>query len=271
MRRTACRLLAISSAAFLLTAAQARTRPRYGDTLRAETQTVVMSGDETPDLMVGLVFETLVTVDDNGHLQPALATSWVASNGGSRWEFTLRRGVTFQDGSPFNSTAVFRSLTKLNNQPWRVRTTADSVIFDSDTPQPDLPALLSLPQFAIGATTTDGATVGTGRFRLDKRTGPLFSLKANDDYWGGRPFIDSLELMTSRSTRDQMTDFSLDREDVVEASPDQLRRAQQDRLRLDISRPSETIFMVFDSQQTGIARSPVAAGALPRHRSCRDT
>lgn len=227
--------------------AQARTRPRYGDTLRVETHTVVMSGDSTPDALAGLVFETLVTVDDNGHLQPGLATSWASSNNASRWEFSLRHGVTFQDGTPFDSSYVIACLSKLNNQAWRVRGSSRGVVFEADIPQPNLPALLSLPQYAISSTSSGGDPVGTGPFRVDHRAGSLISLKANDDYWGGRPFVDALELTTSRPLRDQATDFSFDRADVVELSPEQLRRSQQDRLRLDISKPAETIFLVFDS------------------------
>ena len=206
-----------------------------------------MSGDAAPDALAGLVFETLVTTDDSGHLQPALSTSWSSPNGGYRWEFMLRRGVLFHDGTPCNAGLVVASLSKLSNQPWRVRATHDSVIFDSDVPQPNLPAMLSLPQFAVAFAATDGSSAGTGPFRLEKRTGPLFSLSANDDYWGGRAYVDSIQLFTSRSTRDQLTDFSFDRADAIEVAPEQLRKAQQDRMRIDISRPSDTIFLVFDS------------------------
>ncbi len=247
MKRTTFPLLAISSVVLLLGATQARTRPRYGDTLHADTQTVVMSGDATPEALTGFVFETLVTIEDKGQVQPALATLWNTSNGGYRWEFFLRDHLNFHDGSPFNANAVVRSFSAIPNLPWRVRAGSGSVIFESDKAYPNLPALLSLPQYAIASVTPDGNAVGTGPFALDKRTGPLFSLKANDDYWRGRPFIDSVEFLTSRSTRDQGTDFSFDRADVVEVSPEQLRRAQQDRMRLDISHPSATIYLIFDS------------------------
>lgn len=248
MRRTACQLLVISSAVLWLAGtANARTRPRYGDTLRAEMQTVVMSGDSTPEALDGLAFETLVTIDDSGHLQPALATSWTSSNNGLRWEFELRHGVTFHDGTPLNPSPVVETLSKISNQPWRVRPGNNSVIFESDSALPNLPAMLSLPQFAISAMSSTGEAVGTGPFQIDRRNGPSFTLKANDDYWGGRPFIDALELLTSRAPRDQQNDFSFDRADVIGLAPEQLRRAQQDRLRLGVSRPAETLFVVISS------------------------
>lgn len=37
---------------------------------------------------------------------PALATSWLASDGGKIWDFTLRENVTFPDGREFNATDV---------------------------------------------------------------------------------------------------------------------------------------------------------------------
>jgi ABC-type transport system substrate-binding protein len=110
-----------------------------------------------------------------------------------------------------------------------------------------LPALLALPQFAISAPSADGAAMGTGPFRLAHFASAAFELAANDDYWGGRPYVDSLSLLTSQTAADQMTDFSLDRTDVAECPADQLRRAQQERLRLESSRPEETWFLVFDS------------------------
>jgi ABC-type transport system substrate-binding protein len=258
MKRTAFRLLAINSLVFarvaivgtallLVSTAQARTRPRYGDTLRAETHAVVMSSDPSPEALAGLVFETLVTIDDNGNPQPALAISWTSQNNGEHWEFALHPNVMFHDGTPLTSAAVVRALSQVSGQPWQVRAGSNSVVFESGTPQPDLPALLSLPQFAIIATSAQGETIGTGPFRLDQHSGASISLTANDDYWGGRPFVDSLQLLVSRAPTEQMADFSFDRADVAECPADQLRRAQQERLRLDVSRPEETLFLVFDS------------------------
>ena len=40
--------------------------------------------------MYALVYETLVTIDDNGLPQPNLAESWNMSEGGATWTFALR-------------------------------------------------------------------------------------------------------------------------------------------------------------------------------------
>src|SRR5262249_57736490 len=39
-------------------------------------------------------------------IEPQLATEWSTSADGLTWTFKLRRGVTFQDGTPFNADAV---------------------------------------------------------------------------------------------------------------------------------------------------------------------
>src|SRR5690349_3303415 len=45
--------------------------------------------------------------------KPGLATSWKESPDGKTWTFTLRQGVTFHDGTPFNAAAVKFSFDRL--------------------------------------------------------------------------------------------------------------------------------------------------------------
>ena len=52
------------------------------------------------------VYERLVTLaetDDGAELVPQLATEWEVAEDGKSVEFTLREGVVFQDGTPFNA------------------------------------------------------------------------------------------------------------------------------------------------------------------------
>jgi len=37
---------------------------------------------------------------------PALAESWLATDGGKQWDFNLREGITFEDGTAFNASVV---------------------------------------------------------------------------------------------------------------------------------------------------------------------
>ena len=51
------------------------------------------------------IFETLVTKDPKSQLKPALAVSWRAVDD-LTWEFKLRKGVKFHDGSDFTAADV---------------------------------------------------------------------------------------------------------------------------------------------------------------------
>ena len=53
------------------------------------------------------MFDTLITYKPGStELEPGLATAWESSPDGRTWTFTLRDGVTFHDGTPFDAAAV---------------------------------------------------------------------------------------------------------------------------------------------------------------------
>jgi peptide/nickel transport system substrate-binding protein len=52
------------------------------------------------------VFDSLVYEGSNGKFTPWLATSWTENSSATSYTFTLRKGVTFTDGTPFNAAAV---------------------------------------------------------------------------------------------------------------------------------------------------------------------
>lgn len=56
------------------------------------------------------VYESLVTIDDNGVPQPLLAQSWSPSSDGKVWTFRLREDITFSDGTPLTANDVVSSL-----------------------------------------------------------------------------------------------------------------------------------------------------------------
>src|SRR5881628_1191196 len=52
------------------------------------------------------LYETLLRVDCEGHLHPALAASWSSSDGGRTWTVTLADGAIFWDGVPVSARDV---------------------------------------------------------------------------------------------------------------------------------------------------------------------
>ena len=58
------------------------------------------------------IFQGLTRIDQNGAVQPQLATSWHVSADGLTYTFTLKSGVTFHDGARFDSRDVVFSLER---------------------------------------------------------------------------------------------------------------------------------------------------------------
>jgi len=52
---------------------------------------------------------------DDGALQPRLATSWTPNDDATVWTLTLREGVVFHDGTPFDAEAVRFNLERWND------------------------------------------------------------------------------------------------------------------------------------------------------------
>lgn len=65
---------------------------------------------------LSLIYEPLFTLDESGAIKPALATDYQFNAAGTELEVTLRKGLTFQDGSPLDATAVAYHLNRGRTQ-----------------------------------------------------------------------------------------------------------------------------------------------------------
>jgi peptide/nickel transport system substrate-binding protein len=248
MRRFSLLLLAASSVIWSM-AATAATRPHYGGTLRVAMHETPRALDPLSLAQVGapniscLLFDTLVVLNDRGQPQPALATSWQAEPGNQRWRFTLRGGVSFTDGANLEATAVAASLRSANPD-WKVLPVGDMVVVQTGEPHPNLPAELALPR--NGIVHGNPQVSGTGPFAVAQYVaGKHLSLVANDQYWGGRPFLDSMEIDFGQNDRDQMTALDLGRMDLAEVTPENIRRARAEGHTVESSSPSELMALAF--------------------------
>jgi peptide/nickel transport system substrate-binding protein len=232
---------------------------------------VEIAGDpwQSPDgLARRLVLDGLTALDANGLVGPALAVEWQLDSNNHRWQFRVRQGVHFQDGSPLNSSAVVMALNTecTANCPWTaVRAVGSEVIFTSDSPMPNLPALLASDAYRIALTrTADGQTpanpIGTGPFQFTSLNNGTLTLTANDSCWQGRPFLDEIVITGNRPIRDQWLDLSAGRADIAEVPPQELRQAQQQHLSVVVSPPVELLALrVLD---TGTLTNAVLRAAI---------
>lgn len=155
------------------------------------------------------IFDRLVHQDEQNRLVPGLAESWRAIDD-TVWEFTLRRGVRFHDGSAFDAEDVLATLRRapaVPNSPSSfglyTRSIAEATAPDPFTLRirtrgayPLLPVDLSnisiIARQYESATTADfnagRAAIGTGAFRFGAWSpGETLRLTANPDHWAGAP------------------------------------------------------------------------------------
>jgi ABC-type transport system substrate-binding protein len=99
----------------------------------------------------------------------------------------------------------------------------------------------------------DGVTTCSGPFRIAEwQPGRHALLTANDAYWGGRPYLDDIELQMGRPPRDQAIDLELGKADLVELTPDDARRIAEHGARTWVSAPAELLALVFERGHTAV-------------------
>ena len=250
MRRIAWLLLAVSSVLALASAGAAEVRPHYGGTLRVMVREAPASLDPAKlsasqgARIFPLIFEGLTRFDTHGRLQAQLATRWQGDSSNQHWEFWLRTEVKFHDGTTLTAEAVANSL-RAANPGWAVSADGDSVVIETAAPDVELPAELALPRNGI-THRAGNKVVGTGTFAVsDWQPGKSLALAANEDYWGGRPFANSVLVTLGQNWRQQMVALELGKADVVEAAPEQARRLSSAGRTITESAPDELVALVF--------------------------
>lgn len=87
---------------------------------------------------------------------------------------------------------------------------------------------------------------GSGVFRISEwEPGKQLTLAANDDFAGGRPFVDAVEIDMGRSAHDRLVDLELGRTDFSEIPAEDARQAASRGVRISTSRPDELIALAF--------------------------
>ena len=184
---------------------------RSGDALTLDPH----AQNEGPTHALGhQIYEPLIIRDNQGKAQAALAESWAITTDPLVWEFKLRRGVTFHDGSPFTADDVIYSFNRARQPTSDMKSllsAVDTMVKVDDTtlriktkgPNPIFPANLNnLFIMSKAWVEKNGAAKvqdfkakgdnfavlnanGTGPYVLVSREpGVKTVLKRNDAYWG---------------------------------------------------------------------------------------
>lgn len=153
------------------------------------------------------ISETLTELDVRGNsgVKPRLATAW-EQTGDTTWQFTLRDGVTFSDGSALDAGDVVHSYERTQSDQNSCEisryyegmgmkmTAVDDLTLEvtTDAPQPIMPLLMSL--LTVVPAETDMAftrdPIGTGPYQLAAwNPGQNIRLERRDGYWGDAPAV----------------------------------------------------------------------------------
>jgi peptide/nickel transport system substrate-binding protein len=155
------------------------------------------------------LYDKLVVLDEKLKVKASLAQSWKLVDN-LTWEFKLRKGVTFHDGSPFTADDVLFTIDRVPNVPNSPNSFSQftrgiesvtkvddhTIVIRTKAPNPVLPNDLSnvwivSAKVAKGATTADfnsgKAAIGTGPYKLvEWVNGERLVVERNDRYWGGK-------------------------------------------------------------------------------------
>ncbi len=185
-------------------------------------------------------FDLLISKDDLMGLQPGLAESWKPIDD-LTWEFKLRKGVKFHDGTPFTADDVVFSFEravalpsptsfkqylaakktiKIDDHTVQVKTAKPNPLMETD-----LAAIIIVSKKnAEGATTADfnsgKAAIGTGPYKfVEWKPEDRLVFKANPDYWGSKPKWDNVTFKPIKSDPTRVAALKSGDVDVMDRVP----------------------------------------------------
>jgi ABC-type transport system substrate-binding protein len=93
---------------------------------------------------------------------------------------------------------------------------------------------------------TFAGVAGSGAFHIAQwESGKRLTLAANENYRGGRAFVDAVEIEMGRAAKDRLLDLEAGTTDFAEIPPEEARRAEQRGVRVSASRPEELVALAF--------------------------
>jgi len=252
----------------------------------------------TNEKLAALVFDRLVALDNYGRFQAQLAAEWSHDAAFKRWQFTLRANVKFSDGTALGAADAVAALQPLLPNGQQITASGNSVVIQSVVAIPDLLEELASGRFFVYRVQPDGTLTGTGPFFVAEASAATHKpsnftsatkepdgtpsvrpaggasamlhlrFRPNEETWSGRPFLDGIDVTLGVPPLRQLFDLQLGKADLVELSPDMVRRAMQENLRVWWSAPVTLYGLRFDDAQPASADAKLReafALSLDRH------
>jgi peptide/nickel transport system substrate-binding protein len=187
------------------------------------------------------IHEPLVRQDHSQELIPGLAESWKAIDD-TTWEFKLRQGVTFHDGTPFTADDVvftFERAPDVEGSPSSFGTYTKgktvkkvddhTVHITTPAPYPLMPndvstVMIISKKHGMGAKTEDynsgKASIGTGPFKFKEYVpGDRIVMDRNESYWGEKPMWTVVTFKPIKSGPSRVAALLAGDVDLIEQTP----------------------------------------------------
>ena len=187
------------------------------------------------------IHEPLVRQDHSQKLIPGLAESWKAIDD-TTWEFKLRKGVTFHDGTPFTADDVVftferapdvegspssfgtytkgKTVKKIDDHTVHITTAAPYPLMANDVST----VMIISKKHGMGAKTEDynsgKASIGTGPFKFKEYVpGDRIVMERNESYWGEKPMWTEVTFKPIKSGPSRVAALLAGDVDLIEQTP----------------------------------------------------
>ncbi|MGU3408486.1 ABC transporter substrate-binding protein [Microbacterium sp. M1A1_1b] len=205
----------VVAAAIALTGCSGSSAPKGGDDATVRVGLVLeptsldirtQSGAALDQVLIDNVYQGLVGRTAEGDIRDVLASSHEVSSDGLTYTFTLRKGITFQDGKPVKASDVVWSLQQVKDNASYVDSAKLAGVTAITSPsdgvvrltlaKPDSDLLFTLTgrsglvlEQAAKNDLSDTAN-GTGPFEVASwKQGDSLTFSRNADYWGAKPKV----------------------------------------------------------------------------------
>ncbi len=175
---------------------------------KPDTLCPILSKNEANIRMLGVVFDSLISLPNNLYPEPCLAESWSVSEDGRKWTIALRQNATWHDGGAFDAEDVIYTISSIKENPESIYSYNVSNIksvksnggFELEIevvePWANFVNLLYFPIIKKTSEKVDPNNfepVGTGAYKFgDTDEGNVFRLVKNKDWWGEQPETDHI-------------------------------------------------------------------------------
>ncbi len=257
-------------------AAWGATQPQSGGTLvygaGADPDSLDPANtDSNPGEAVGhMVHNYLVRFDAKVNLHPDLATKWTQSKDGLSWTFTLRKGVKFHDGTPFNAEAVKYNFDRFIGPEKPLKSGLHDPIIKSvevvneytvkfNLKVPFAFFLNNLAHSASGIVSPAAHKkwgkdltlhpTGTGPFKfVEWVRGDRVVLERNDEYYEGKARLERIVIRTIREDSSRVLGLQAgDYDLIVRIPPEEVPRLMREgRVRIDAEQSNRAIRIAFN-------------------------